>query len=84
MTDSYREQKLVMWSVSWCLGDTLTGADYFFSFRGSAWANTTSQFFLSGLLFLYIWWKKIHIDTWGGMRTLISYIMLFVIQNMLF
>ncbi|XP_070084395.1 multidrug and toxin extrusion protein 2 isoform X4 [Equus caballus] len=33
---------------------------------GSAWANTTSQFFLSGLLFLYIWWKKIHIDTWGG------------------
>ncbi|XP_058415641.1 multidrug and toxin extrusion protein 2-like [Diceros bicornis minor] len=33
---------------------------------GSAWANTMSQFFLSGLLFLYIWWKKIHIDTWGG------------------
>ncbi|XP_005001724.2 multidrug and toxin extrusion protein 2-like isoform X1 [Cavia porcellus] len=33
---------------------------------GSAWANTTSQFFLSALLFLYVWWKKIHVDTWGG------------------
>ncbi|XP_004868860.1 multidrug and toxin extrusion protein 2-like [Heterocephalus glaber] len=33
---------------------------------GSAWANTTSQFFLSALLFLYVWWKKIHINTWGG------------------
>uniref|UniRef100_A0A8C5Z4M4 Multidrug and toxin extrusion protein n=1 Tax=Marmota marmota marmota TaxID=9994 RepID=A0A8C5Z4M4_MARMA len=33
---------------------------------GSAWANTTSQFFLSALLFLYVWWKKIYIDTWGG------------------
>ncbi|XP_063098265.1 multidrug and toxin extrusion protein 2-like isoform X2 [Cavia porcellus] len=34
---------------------------------GSAWANTTSQFFLSALLFLYVWWKKIHVDTWGGL-----------------
>ncbi|XP_069471278.1 multidrug and toxin extrusion protein 2-like isoform X1 [Ambystoma mexicanum] len=33
---------------------------------GSAWANTFSQFALSGLLFLYIWWRKIHTDTWGG------------------
>ncbi|XP_060059168.1 multidrug and toxin extrusion protein 2-like isoform X2 [Erinaceus europaeus] len=33
---------------------------------GSAWANTTSQFFLCALLFLYIWWKKIHVSTWGG------------------
>uniref|UniRef100_A0A5F9DEI9 Multidrug and toxin extrusion protein n=1 Tax=Oryctolagus cuniculus TaxID=9986 RepID=A0A5F9DEI9_RABIT len=33
---------------------------------GSAWANTTSQFFLSALLFLYVWWKRIHVDTWGG------------------
>eukprot|EP00073_Rattus_norvegicus_P050553 XP_017452937.1 PREDICTED: multidrug and toxin extrusion protein 2 isoform X1 [Rattus norvegicus] len=33
---------------------------------GSAWANTTSQFFLSALLFLYVWWKGIHIHTWGG------------------
>ncbi|XP_012871799.1 PREDICTED: multidrug and toxin extrusion protein 2-like [Dipodomys ordii] len=33
---------------------------------GSAWANTTSQFVLSALLFLYMWWKKIHISTWGG------------------
>ncbi|XP_045634189.1 LOW QUALITY PROTEIN: multidrug and toxin extrusion protein 2-like [Ursus americanus] len=33
---------------------------------GSAWANTTSQFLLSALLFLYVWWKKIHVDTWGG------------------
>nr|XP_044986518.1 multidrug and toxin extrusion protein 2-like [Jaculus jaculus] len=33
---------------------------------GSAWANTTSQFFLCALLFLYMWWKKIHVSTWGG------------------
>ncbi|TKC53155.1 hypothetical protein EI555_006653 [Monodon monoceros] len=33
---------------------------------GSAWANTTSQFSLSALLFLYVWWKKIHVHTWGG------------------
>uniref|UniRef100_A0A8D2B7X2 Multidrug and toxin extrusion protein n=1 Tax=Sciurus vulgaris TaxID=55149 RepID=A0A8D2B7X2_SCIVU len=33
---------------------------------GSAWANTTSQFVLSALLFLYVWWKKIYVDTWGG------------------
>lgn len=37
-----------------------------FSCRGSAWANTASQFFLSALLFLYMWWKKVHVDTWGG------------------
>uniref|UniRef100_A0A8D1N7E8 Multidrug and toxin extrusion protein n=1 Tax=Sus scrofa TaxID=9823 RepID=A0A8D1N7E8_PIG len=34
--------------------------------QGSAWANTTSQFFLCALLFLYLRWKKIHVDTWGG------------------
>ncbi|XP_040484273.1 multidrug and toxin extrusion protein 2-like [Ursus maritimus] len=33
---------------------------------GSACANTTSQFLLSALLFLYVWWKTIHVDTWGG------------------
>ncbi|XP_055993136.1 multidrug and toxin extrusion protein 2-like [Sorex fumeus] len=33
---------------------------------GSAWANTTSQFFLCALLFLYIRWKKIYTSTWGG------------------
>ncbi|CAO2643478.1 Multidrug and toxin extrusion protein 2 [Lemmus lemmus] len=36
---------------------------------GSAWANTTSQFFLSALLFLYVWWKRIHVHTWGGWTT---------------
>uniref|UniRef100_A0A5F8HAX1 Multidrug and toxin extrusion protein n=1 Tax=Monodelphis domestica TaxID=13616 RepID=A0A5F8HAX1_MONDO len=34
---------------------------------GSAWANTTSQFTQACLLFLYVWWKKIHVETWGGM-----------------
>ncbi|XP_057571632.1 nascent polypeptide-associated complex subunit alpha, muscle-specific form-like [Hippopotamus amphibius kiboko] len=33
---------------------------------GSSCANTTSQFFLSALLFLYVWWKRIHVSTWGG------------------
>ncbi|XP_077826653.1 multidrug and toxin extrusion protein 2-like isoform X2 [Macaca mulatta] len=24
------------------------------------------QFSLSALLFLYMWWKKVYVDTWGG------------------
>lgn len=34
--------------------------------RGSAWANTVSQYTQAILLFLYVWWKKIHVETWGG------------------
>uniref|UniRef100_A0A8C8VMN2 Multidrug and toxin extrusion protein n=1 Tax=Pelusios castaneus TaxID=367368 RepID=A0A8C8VMN2_9SAUR len=33
---------------------------------GSAWANTISQYTQAVLLFLYVWWKKIHTRTWGG------------------
>ncbi|XP_012583062.1 PREDICTED: multidrug and toxin extrusion protein 2-like [Condylura cristata] len=33
---------------------------------GSAWANTISQYLLCVLLFLYIWWRKLYLDTWGG------------------
>ncbi|XP_029469236.1 multidrug and toxin extrusion protein 2-like isoform X2 [Rhinatrema bivittatum] len=33
---------------------------------GSAWANTISQFTLSGLLFFYICWRKIYAETWAG------------------
>ncbi|KAJ7308817.1 hypothetical protein JRQ81_008085 [Phrynocephalus forsythii] len=33
---------------------------------GSAWANTLSQNLQALLLFLYVWWKKIHTETWGG------------------
>ncbi|KAM6110693.1 multidrug and toxin extrusion protein 2-like [Pterocles gutturalis] len=33
---------------------------------GSAWANTASQYTQALLLFLYVWWKKIHVETWGG------------------
>ncbi|XP_071431167.1 multidrug and toxin extrusion protein 2-like [Pithys albifrons albifrons] len=33
---------------------------------GSAWANTVSQYTQAILLFLYVWWKKIHVKTWGG------------------
>ncbi|XP_075760766.1 multidrug and toxin extrusion protein 1 isoform X2 [Pelodiscus sinensis] len=33
---------------------------------GSAWANTISQYTQAVLLFLYVWWKKIHVQTWGG------------------
>ncbi|XP_064425114.1 multidrug and toxin extrusion protein 1-like [Latimeria chalumnae] len=32
---------------------------------GSAWANTISQFTQTILLFLYIWWKKLYVETWG-------------------
>ncbi|XP_035198699.1 multidrug and toxin extrusion protein 2-like [Oxyura jamaicensis] len=33
---------------------------------GSAWANTVSQYTQAILLFLYVRWKKIHVETWGG------------------
>ncbi|XP_060114960.1 multidrug and toxin extrusion protein 2-like [Heteronotia binoei] len=33
---------------------------------GSAWANTLSQNTQALLLFFYVWWKKIHKETWGG------------------
>ncbi|XP_074888974.1 multidrug and toxin extrusion protein 2-like isoform X2 [Buteo buteo] len=33
---------------------------------GSAWANTVSQYTQAILLFLYVWYKKIHVETWGG------------------
>lgn len=34
--------------------------------RGSALANTASQFCLALLLFFYILWKQLHRATWGG------------------
>ncbi|XP_011481009.1 multidrug and toxin extrusion protein 1 [Oryzias latipes] len=33
---------------------------------GSAAANTLSQIYICVFLFLYIWWRKIHVKTWGG------------------
>ncbi|XP_061575588.1 multidrug and toxin extrusion protein 1-like [Cololabis saira] len=33
---------------------------------GSAAANTLSQIYISAFLFAYIWWKKLHVKTWGG------------------
>ncbi|XP_053176185.1 multidrug and toxin extrusion protein 1-like [Scomber japonicus] len=33
---------------------------------GSAAANTLSQIYLCAFLFAYIWWKKLHVSTWGG------------------
>ncbi|XP_047450301.1 multidrug and toxin extrusion protein 1-like [Mugil cephalus] len=33
---------------------------------GSAAANTLSQVYICALLFAYIWWKKLHVTTWGG------------------
>ncbi|XP_062816737.1 multidrug and toxin extrusion protein 2 isoform X2 [Anolis carolinensis] len=34
--------------------------------RGSAWANTIAQYSQAISLFLYIRWKKLHVETWGG------------------
>uniref|UniRef100_A0A803V6U7 Multidrug and toxin extrusion protein n=1 Tax=Ficedula albicollis TaxID=59894 RepID=A0A803V6U7_FICAL len=34
--------------------------------RGSAWANMVSQYTQVILLILYMWWRKIHVKTWGG------------------
>lgn len=34
--------------------------------RGSAWANVVSQYTEVILLILYMWWRKIHVKTWGG------------------
>uniref|UniRef100_A0A3B4UBP1 Multidrug and toxin extrusion protein n=1 Tax=Seriola dumerili TaxID=41447 RepID=A0A3B4UBP1_SERDU len=33
---------------------------------GSAAANTLSQIYICAFLFAYIWWKKLHVKTWGG------------------
>ncbi|KAM7001192.1 uncharacterized protein RBU47_011052 [Passerculus sandwichensis] len=33
---------------------------------GSAWANMVSQYTQAILLVLYVWWRKIHVKTWGG------------------
>ncbi|XP_047450304.1 multidrug and toxin extrusion protein 1-like [Mugil cephalus] len=33
---------------------------------GSAAANTLSQVYICVFLFAYIWWKKLHVTTWGG------------------
>ncbi|XP_073496627.1 multidrug and toxin extrusion protein 1-like isoform X2 [Phyllobates terribilis] len=33
---------------------------------GSALANTLSQYIQAVLLFLYIVWRRLHVDTWGG------------------
>ena len=35
-------------------------------FSGSAAANTLSQIYICAFLFAYIWWKKLHVKTWGG------------------
>uniref|UniRef100_A0A3Q2DC35 Multidrug and toxin extrusion protein n=1 Tax=Cyprinodon variegatus TaxID=28743 RepID=A0A3Q2DC35_CYPVA len=33
---------------------------------GSAAANALSQIYICSFLFAYIWWKKLHVKTWGG------------------
>ncbi|XP_035536426.1 multidrug and toxin extrusion protein 1-like [Morone saxatilis] len=33
---------------------------------GSAAANTLSQVYICAFLFAYIWWKRLHVTTWGG------------------
>ncbi|KAF1394226.1 hypothetical protein PFLUV_G00024330 [Perca fluviatilis] len=33
---------------------------------GSAAANTLSLIYICTFLFAYIWWKKLHVKTWGG------------------
>ncbi|XP_068571734.1 multidrug and toxin extrusion protein 1-like [Cebidichthys violaceus] len=33
---------------------------------GSAAANALSQIYICAFLFAYIWWKKLHVKTWGG------------------
>ncbi|XP_047195601.1 multidrug and toxin extrusion protein 1 [Hippoglossus stenolepis] len=33
---------------------------------GSAAAYSLSQIYICVFLFAYVWWKKLHVDTWGG------------------
>ncbi|XP_039987316.1 multidrug and toxin extrusion protein 1-like [Xiphias gladius] len=33
---------------------------------GSAAANALSHIYICAFLFAYIWWKKLHVKTWGG------------------
>lgn len=41
--------------------------------RGSALANTISQFALAIFLFLYILWRRLHQATWGGKDRLLTF-----------
>ncbi|KAM7399140.1 hypothetical protein PAMP_018429 [Pampus punctatissimus] len=34
--------------------------------RGSAAANTLSHIYICAFLYVYIWWKKLHVATWTG------------------
>uniref|UniRef100_A0A8U7P9I0 Multidrug and toxin extrusion protein n=1 Tax=Corvus moneduloides TaxID=1196302 RepID=A0A8U7P9I0_CORMO len=39
---------------------------------GSAWANMVSQYTQVIFLVLYMWWKKIHVKTWGGLISVVE------------
>uniref|UniRef100_A0A8D0B5E1 Multidrug and toxin extrusion protein n=1 Tax=Salvator merianae TaxID=96440 RepID=A0A8D0B5E1_SALMN len=74
----YLQNQKIIWPEVFCgiAGNIVNvTANYIFIYqlhmgvRGSAWANTISQYFQVIILFLYIKWKKLHAKTWGGWTT---------------
>lgn len=53
----YTEKKMTYWTISVSLH---------MAFSGSAAAHTLSWIYICAFLFVYIWWKKLHVSTWGG------------------
>uniref|UniRef100_A0ACB8ECJ6 Uncharacterized protein n=1 Tax=Sphaerodactylus townsendi TaxID=933632 RepID=A0ACB8ECJ6_9SAUR len=71
----YLQNQRIIWPEVLCgtVGNIVNGiANYVFLYelemgvRGSAWANTIAQYSQAIILFLYIRWKKLHVETWGG------------------
>ncbi|XP_054857624.1 multidrug and toxin extrusion protein 1-like [Eublepharis macularius] len=74
----YLQNQRIIWPEVLCgtIGNVVNLiANYVFLYqlgmgvRGSAWANTIAQYSQAIILFLYIRWKKLHVETWGGWST---------------
>ncbi|XP_070591515.1 multidrug and toxin extrusion protein 1-like [Erythrolamprus reginae] len=71
----YLQNQKIIWPEVFCgiaanIINVLANYIFLYQFdmgvKGSAWANTISQYAQAITLFLYIKWKKLHVETWGG------------------
>ncbi|XP_029142388.1 multidrug and toxin extrusion protein 1-like [Protobothrops mucrosquamatus] len=71
----YLQNQKIIWPEVFCgiaanIINVLANYIFLYQFhmgvRGSAWANTIAQYAQAISLFLYIKWKKLHVETWGG------------------
>ncbi|KAM6465049.1 multidrug and toxin extrusion protein 1-like [Liasis olivaceus] len=71
----YLQNQRIIWPEVFCgiaanIVNVLANYIFLYQFhmgvRGSAWANTIAQYSQAITLFLYIKWKKLYVETWGG------------------